>query len=174
MLCNWEEKFGECTFLRQSRSGSSNAKRLTEKALRVGDAGHGDASGAVLKNGRLAVNPPAVAHLKVPPGLSEPRVGSLVGPQRTILRYNSRLPDTGLCGRLRAISNKRFGFAIVSRSSCCGGRVSYRESTASIGLTLKMPVSPQVAQMAQEYWNPPARVWRTAPIWLCTMALING
>ena len=55
----------------------------------------------------------AVAHLQAALGLSERRACSIVGADRTMIRYRScRPPETGLRGRLRDLANarRRFGY----------------------------------------------------------------
>jgi putative transposase len=55
----------------------------------------------------------AVAHLQAGIGLSERRACSIVGADRTIVRYRSRRPaDTELRARLRELANerRRFGY----------------------------------------------------------------
>ena len=50
----------------------------------------------------------AVAHLQAVMGLSERRACSIVGADRTMIRYRSmRPPETELRGRLRDLANER-------------------------------------------------------------------
>lgn len=93
-----------------------------------------------------AVQRDAVAHLQAVMGLSERRACSIVGTDRTMVRYRSRRPpDTELRARLRDLANerRRFGyrrlFILLRREGELSGvnRIYrlYREEELSVRLS---------------------------------------
>jgi hypothetical protein len=78
----------------------------------------------------------ATAHLQAQLGLSERRACSIVGADRTMIRYRSRRPpDTEVRGRLHELASERRRFGYRRRSFCCGAKASHPGSTGSTGST---------------------------------------
>lgn len=92
--------------------------------------------------------------------LSERRACSIVGADRSMIRYRSSRPeDAVLRGRLRDLANKRRRFGYRSCSSCCGGRASRRGSTGATGFTARKPSPSASGGLGAKRWGPVPRSW---------------